>query len=144
DELAGTDLFATTIIMVSGYNRSSPHPLGHPSGWGADPAATPFELAVPDLLLGLYRCEPFPRCGCPFGKACRGRAGWGRIMASYLVLGDLHGRVLPAFALAQAWQRDHTEPLAGLLQVGDLGYFPFHDRLDKATKRHAQRDAMEL
>src|SRR5262249_23484295 len=54
------------------------------------------------------------------------------------------GRVLPAFALARAWQSDHNEPLAGLLQVGDLGYFPDSNRLDKATKRHAQRDLMEL
>src|SRR6266853_1376752 len=44
--------------------------------------------------------------------------------ASYLVLGDLHGRVLPAFKLAQAWSREHGVALAGLLQVGDLGYFP--------------------
>jgi hypothetical protein len=65
-------------------------------------------------------------------------------MATFLIFGDLHGRVLPAFALARAWQRDHAEPLAALLQVGDLGYFPDPGRLDKATKRHAQRDLMEL
>ena len=65
-------------------------------------------------------------------------------MATYLVLGDLHGRVLPAFVLARAWQRDHGEPVAGLLQVGDMGYFPLTSRLDRATKRHAERDAMEL
>src|SRR5690349_12719121 len=68
----------------------------------------------------------------------------GRDMASYLIFGDLHGRVLPAFVLARAWQRDFGEPLAGLLQVGDLGYFPLSSRLDKATKRHAERDALEL
>jgi hypothetical protein len=39
---------------------------------------------------------------------------------TYLVFGDLHGRILPAFRLALAWQRDHGERLAGLLQVGDL------------------------
>lgn len=65
-------------------------------------------------------------------------------MPTYLIFGDLHGRVLPAFALARAWQREHNETLAGLLQVGDLGYFPDSSRLDKATKRHAQRDLMEL
>src|SRR4051794_21083408 len=65
-------------------------------------------------------------------------------MTTWLVLGDLHGRILPAFALARAWQREHAEPLAGLLQVGDLGWFPFPHRLDRATKRHAQRDGMEL
>ena len=65
-------------------------------------------------------------------------------MSTYLVFGDLHGRVLPAFALARAWQREHETPLAGLLQVGDLGYFPFSDRLDRATKAHAKRDPLEL
>jgi hypothetical protein len=64
--------------------------------------------------------------------------------ATYLVFGDLHGRILPAFRLALAWQRDHRERLTGLLQVGDLGYFPDVARLDKATRRHAERDPMEL
>jgi hypothetical protein len=31
----------------------------------------------------------------------------------------------------------------GLLQVGDLGYFPDPSRYDKATKRHAEKDALE-
>jgi hypothetical protein len=60
------------------------------------------------------------------------------------VFGDLHGRILPAFRLALAWQREQGEPLAGLLQVGDLGYFPDPTRLDKATRRHAERDPLEL
>jgi hypothetical protein len=63
---------------------------------------------------------------------------------TYLVFGDLHGRILPAFRLALAWQRAHAERLTGLLQVGDLGYFPDVTRLDKATRRHAERDPMEL
>ncbi len=64
--------------------------------------------------------------------------------ATYLVFGDLHGRILPAFRLALAWEREHGERLDGLLQVGDLGYFPDASRLDKATKRHAERDPLEL
>jgi hypothetical protein len=63
---------------------------------------------------------------------------------TYLVFGDLHGRVLPAFRLAAAWQRGHGERLAGLLQVGDLGYFPDPTRLDEATRRHAEKDPSEL
>ena len=63
--------------------------------------------------------------------------------ATYLVFGDLHGRVLPAFRLAQAWSREHGAALDGLLQVGDLGYFPDPSRFDKATRRHAERDAFE-
>jgi hypothetical protein len=63
---------------------------------------------------------------------------------TYLVFGDLHGRVLPAFRLALAWGREHQTHVAGLLQVGDLGYYPDTSRLDKATKRHADKDPLEL
>lgn len=62
----------------------------------------------------------------------------------YLVFGDLHGRILPAFKLAAAWQRDHGVRLGGLLQVGDLGYFPDPLRMDQATQRHAAKDPLEL
>jgi hypothetical protein len=64
--------------------------------------------------------------------------------ATYLIFGDLHGRVLPAFRLAMIWGREHGVHIDGLLQVGDLGYFPDHTRLDKATIRHAAADPMEL
>jgi hypothetical protein len=63
---------------------------------------------------------------------------------TFLVFGDLHGRVLPAFRLAQVWGREYQTTVAGILQVGDLGYFPDTSRLDKATRRHAERDSMEL
>jgi hypothetical protein len=63
---------------------------------------------------------------------------------TYLVFGDLHGRILPAFRLATVWARDHETPVAGLLQVGDLGYFPDLTRLDKATARFAKDDPTEL
>ena len=64
--------------------------------------------------------------------------------ATYLVFGDLHGRILPAFRLALAWTREHGERVDGLLQVGDLGFFPDPSRLDRATQRHAARDPLEL
>jgi hypothetical protein len=63
--------------------------------------------------------------------------------SSYLVFGDLHGRVLPAFRLAQAWSREHGVPLDGWLQVGDLGAFPDSGRFYRATRRHAERDSLE-
>jgi hypothetical protein len=63
---------------------------------------------------------------------------------TFLVFGDLHGRILPAFRLAMAWGRDHGVPVAGLLQVGDLGYFPDPGKMDRATVRHAQKDPLEL
>jgi len=65
-------------------------------------------------------------------------------IARYLIFGDLHGRILPAFSLAMAWEREHGIRLDGLLQIGDLGYFPDPSRLDKATARHAADDPMEL
>jgi hypothetical protein len=65
-------------------------------------------------------------------------------VARYLIFGDLHGRILPAFCLAMRWQREHEVRLDGLLQVGDLGYFPEIARLDKATARHAAHDPLEL
>jgi hypothetical protein len=65
-------------------------------------------------------------------------------MANYLIFGDLHGRILPAFRLAAAYAREHDVRLDGLLQVGDLGYFPDTGRLDRATLRHAARDPLEL
>ena len=52
--------------------------------------------------------------------------------ATYLVFGDLHGRVLPAFRFASYWSRTHDRPLQGLLQVGDLGYFPDPAAMDRA------------
>lgn len=63
---------------------------------------------------------------------------------TYLVFGDLHGRILPAFQLAKAWSKDHQRKVTGLLQVGDVGYFPNPLQLDKATKRHAEKDPLEL
>ncbi len=64
--------------------------------------------------------------------------------STYLVFGDLHGRILPAFRLASVWACEHGTRVDGILQVGDLGYFPNPATLDKATKRHAEKDPLEL
>src|SRR5205823_9937210 len=63
--------------------------------------------------------------------------------STYFVFGDLHGRVLPAFRLAQAWSREHGVALAGLLQVGDLGDVPGSGRSDRAAERRARNDSFE-
>jgi Icc-related predicted phosphoesterase len=62
----------------------------------------------------------------------------------YLVFGDLHGRILPAFRFATFVAQEMGAGFDGLLQVGDLGYFPDVSRLDKATLRHAKDDPSEL
>lgn len=62
----------------------------------------------------------------------------------YMIFGDLHGRILPAFHLARRWEQEYGLRLDGLLQVGDLGYFPDLSRLDRATARHAAADPLEL
>ena len=49
-------------------------------------------------------------------------------LARYLIFGDLHGRILPALRLAMRWEREHGSRLDGLLQVGELGYFPTSPR----------------
>jgi hypothetical protein len=59
--------------------------------------------------------------------------------ATFLVFGDLHGRVLPAFRLAQAWSRERGVVVDGLMQVGDLG----DSRFDQATHRHPGKDSLE-
>jgi|SRR5579883_89563 len=64
--------------------------------------------------------------------------------ATFLVFGDLHGRILPAFRFASYWAKLTGRDVAGLLQVGDLGYFPDISRMDKATLRHAKDDPLEL
>ena len=100
-------------------------------------AAAPRSPAARGLLRRLSTAAPRPAPVHP-------RRSARMAVSTYLVFGDLHGRVLPAFRLAAAWQREHGERVAGLLQVGDLGYFPDVTRLDKATKRHAARDRLEL
>jgi hypothetical protein len=62
----------------------------------------------------------------------------------YLVFGDLHGRILPAFRFASYWSKLTGRDVAGLLQVGDMGYFPDLSRMDKATLHHAKDDPLEL
>ncbi|MBN9121587.1 MAG: hypothetical protein J0I06_20970 [Planctomycetes bacterium] len=62
----------------------------------------------------------------------------------FLVFGDLHGRILPAFRFASYWTRRTGRAVTGLLQVGDMGYFPDVSRMDKASIRHAKDDPLEL
>lgn len=59
-------------------------------------------------------------------------------------IGDLHGRVFHALAIAATWPRRSGRTFDALIQVGDLGAFPDPDRLDAATNRFAEEDPTEL
>lgn len=60
------------------------------------------------------------------------------------IFADLHGRVLLAFKLCARWQRETGEQIDLILQAGDLGAYPEMSRLDRATRRYAERDPTEL
>lgn len=60
------------------------------------------------------------------------------------IFADLHGRILLAFKLCARWQRETGEKIDLILQAGDLGAYPELSRLDKATRRYAERDPTEL
>jgi hypothetical protein len=64
--------------------------------------------------------------------------------AVFLVFGDLHGRILPAFRFASYWATLTGRSVTALLQVGDMGYFPDPARMDRASLRHAQDDPLEF
>lgn len=60
------------------------------------------------------------------------------------IFADLHGRILLAFKLCARWQQETGEKIDLILQAGDLGAYPELSRLDKATRRYAERDPTEL
>ena len=67
-----------------------------------------------------------------------------RIGMNIAVFADLHGRLLLAFKLCARWQRETGKKIDLILQAGDLGAYPALERLDRATRRYAERDPTEL
>jgi Icc-related predicted phosphoesterase len=59
-------------------------------------------------------------------------------------IGDVHGRVYHALAAVLTLKTRLRGKLDLIIQVGDLGAFPDHERLDEATRRYAERDPSEL
>ena len=55
-------------------------------------------------------------------------------------IGDVHGQVFRALALAATWQAETVKRFDNLIQVGDMAAFPDLDRGDAATKRYAALD----
>lgn len=60
------------------------------------------------------------------------------------VFGDLHGNILLALQCCARWQQKTGKQLDLILQVGDLGVFPDQTHLDRATRRHSERDSAVL
>lgn len=60
------------------------------------------------------------------------------------IFGDVHGHLTLAYRLVKRWERETGAPIDLILQVGDLGAYPPPFRIDKATKRFAERDPDEL
>ena len=60
------------------------------------------------------------------------------------VLGDLHGHITLAYRVLRRWEKEHEETIDLILQVGDLGAYPFPEKADKTTKRFARKDPDEL
>ncbi len=60
------------------------------------------------------------------------------------VLADTHGRILLAFKIVDRYQRETGKKIDLILQCGDMGIFPDVEKIDKATRRHAETDETEL
>ena len=60
------------------------------------------------------------------------------------VFGDLHGHLRLMLQLCRLWQHKHGVYLDGVLQCGDIGYFPNITNIDKATRKFAMKNPEEL
>ena len=60
------------------------------------------------------------------------------------ILGDLHGKIYEALNACRQWEIKTGKQLDLILQLGDMGIWPFEERIDKATKSHLKKDPLEL
>ncbi|MEM7103266.1 MAG: metallophosphoesterase [Bacteroidota bacterium] len=60
------------------------------------------------------------------------------------IFADIHGKILLPFKLVNLYQKETEKKVDLILQCGDIGAFPYLERLDKATIKHAQNDRDEL
>jgi predicted phosphohydrolase len=62
----------------------------------------------------------------------------------FAIFGDIHGRLSLMYTLAILWQRQSGIKLEAILQVGDMGAFPYLSNLDESTRKLAKKDRDEL
>jgi len=60
------------------------------------------------------------------------------------IFSDIHGKLLLPFKLVDLYQKETGKKVDFILQCGDLGAYPYLEKLDKATIKHAQQDRDEL
>lgn len=60
------------------------------------------------------------------------------------ILGDLHGHIYDALNTCRQWEIKSGKQIDLILQLGDLGVWPFPEKADRATKRFAEKDPREL
>ena len=65
-------------------------------------------------------------------------------MSKVIIFGDVHGHLQLVFGLAYLAREELGEPPEALLLCGDVGVFPDLSKVDKATRKHAQREPLEL
>lgn len=65
-------------------------------------------------------------------------------MIRIALFADIHGKILLPFKMVDAYQKVYNEKINLILQCGDIGIFPYIEKLDKATLHHAKRDPQEL
>ena len=102
-------------LSVNGSDGASPSPANLPH---------PFSLYA--LLVS-----------CPFFEATYS-------VKHIAIFGDAHGHLRLLFQLCRLWQLEHKTHLDGIIVCGDLGFFPDVSRLDKATRRFALKDPVEI
>ena len=58
-------------------------------------------------------------------------------------LGDVHGRVFHAVAVAATWQAATGQKFDLIIQAGDMGAYPDESRMDASTLRYLKSDPSE-
>lgn len=106
-------------------------------------------LSVTDDILRLQRAmdagaTSVLKQGANRGECARDVSTRNTLVMNIAIFADVHGRALLCFLLCARWQQDTGQRIDLILQTGDLGTFPDHTRLDRATRQWGERDPSEV
>ena len=59
------------------------------------------------------------------------------------LFGDVHGNLPGLYDMCSAWQDENNERIDLVLQTGDMGLFRSFDEMDKAARKHLEKDQTE-